>query len=167
MKTARELAEQLIREHVKSIEFLSIAEGLPDELSEREHDELAVEVDLLIRAATITVQLPGPEPDASQHRTLTQDELMAEARKRFGQDSLDIAFQCPNCGDVAAVREFPEEERGRAGQECIGRYLGALGGGTERGCDFVAYGLIPGPWEITFPSVRSFPLADAPAVADA
>lgn len=125
----------------------------------------------------------------AEHRKLTQDELLAEARKRFGDDPLDWAFECPNCGDVATARDFrealkqhPREDGGQPvtasillGQECIGRTLGALKGpaGTQggrgqatRGCNWAAYGLIPGPWSIVMPDGRTAPgfaLADATA----
>lgn len=119
-------------------------------------------------------------------RNLTQAELVAEARKRFGDNPLDWAFKCPNCGDVAtghdfnkALAENPRKNRDDQpvmtsdvlGQECIGRTLGALKGpaGTDggrgeagRGCDWAAYGLFRGPWEIVLPDGRSmwgFPLA--------
>lgn len=120
-------------------------------------------------------------------RTLTQAELMAEAKSRFGNEPLDFAFQCPSCKDIATLRDFltvRHEKRHRdgseckghpeaAGQECIGRYLGALAGAptkdqgrtkASRGCDWCAFGFIPGPWTITFPDgheARSFPLAPA------
>lgn len=115
----------------------------------------------------------------SKHRKLTQAELVAEARDRFGDDPLNIAFECPSCGDVATIRDFPADKREGAGQECIGRSLGALkgpaatdGGRGEapRGCDWAAYGLIRGPWEIVMPDGHSawgFPLADAPVPAAA
>lgn len=105
------------------------------------------------------------------HRKLTQDELMAEARARFGADPMDIAFRCPNCGDVATVREWTEiGEQYAAGQACIGR---AKGVPASRGCSHVAYGLICGPWEIVIPaapgraehSIFGFPLADGPRPA--
>ncbi len=108
-----------------------------------------------------------------EHRKLTQEELQAEARARFGDDPLNIAFVCPNCGDVARIRDFPEDKRERAGQECIGRSLGALEdrptndsgrSRAKRGCDWAAYGLFHGPWEIVMPdggSAWAFPLADA------
>jgi hypothetical protein len=58
----------------------------------------------------------------------------------------------------------------RAGQECIGRSLGALDISKPRydgrGCNWAAYGLLPGPWTIVMDDgheVHSFPLADAPA----
>lgn len=123
----------------------------------------------------------------SDHRKLTQAELLAEARQRFGDNPLDWAFQCPSCGDVATGNDFsealakhPRTERGQQvmtsdviGQECIGRTLGALKGEAttdsgrskaERGCDWAAYGFLCGPWEIVLPdgrSVWSFPLADS------
>lgn len=122
-----------------------------------------------------------------EHRRLTQAELVAEARSRFGDDPLGWAFQCPRCGDVATGRDFREaladhsrtNRDGSAtiasdllGQECIGRTLGALAGpATEdgkgqarRGCDWCAYGFFPGPWEIELPdgrTVSGFPLAES------
>lgn len=118
----------------------------------------------------------------TEHRRLTQAELVAEARDRFGDDPLDWAFRCPTCGDVATGRDFrqaladhPRERDGKPtiasdvlAQECIGRTLGALGRDdyTGRGCNWAAYGLIRGPWEVVLPNGSSawgFPLADAPA----
>lgn len=92
-------------------------------------------------------------------RELTHAELMDEARARFGNDAMEWAFQCPNCGDVATCREFLQADQtnsGAIGQECIGRHV------EGRGCDWAAYGLIPGPWAVTLANgtvIRSFPLA--------
>lgn len=111
------------------------------------------------------------------HRKLTQAELMAEATERFGDDWLAWAFQCPICGDVASFADFKAAGAKAAvcGQECIGRTLGALSKGngeyTGRGCDWAAYGLFHGPWEVVLPaddknperSVWSFALAPATA----
>lgn len=60
-----------------------------------------------------------------------------------------------------------------AGQHCIGRDVGVLRKDRDkpysgRGCDWAAYGLFRGPWEIVMPadgdkpqrSVWSFPLAE-------
>ncbi|MGC9540212.1 VVA0879 family protein [Streptomyces sp. UG1] len=113
------------------------------------------------------------------HRKLTQAELVDEAIERFGDDPLKWAFQCPSCGDIAtgqdfrdALKEHPRTNRNGEviasdvlGQECIGRTLGALEGRKTRGCNWAAYGLIRGPWEIALPDGRSvygFPLAPAP-----
>ena len=119
----------------------------------------------------------------TQHRKLTQAELIAEATQRFGNDPLKWAFVCPSCGDVANGQDFKKAlaERPRThhrrnepviasdivGQECIGRTLGALDRGrgkyAGRGCDWVAYGLFAGPWEIALPNGRTmhaFPLAE-------
>lgn len=111
---------------------------------------------------------------STRTRTLTQQQLLAEARDRFGKDPLDWAFLCPACGDVATGRDFraalaehPRNARGEQvtvsgllGQECIGRTDKA------RGCDWAASGLIAGPWTVELPHGRvrrSFPLAEAPA----
>lgn len=118
---------------------------------------------------------------ATEKREWTQAELLAEAKRRLGDDPLNFAFICPNCKDVATIREFKaaRHENHRddsdctghpelAGLECIGRLLGALRGRQKdwkgRGCDWCAYGLIPGPWSIVLPDGRemsSFRLADA------
>lgn len=119
----------------------------------------------------------------TEHRKLTQAELVAETTERFGADPIKWAFVCPTCGDVATGEDFrqvladsPRKHRSGAdviasdvvGQECIGRSLGALEGPKEqwkgRGCDWVAYGLFGGPWTIALPDGRSmhaFPLAPA------
>lgn len=119
---------------------------------------------------------------STDHRKLTQAELVTEARDRFGDDPLTWAFQCPSCGDVANGEDFRQAltEHPRTnlrtnepviasdivGRECIGRTLGALSRKSYkgRGCDWAAYGLFAGPWEITLPNGRtahSFPLAPA------
>ncbi|MFB4273068.1 VVA0879 family protein [Nonomuraea sp. GTA35] len=130
----------------------------------------------------------------SEHRKLTLAEFRVEAAERFGDDTRNWAFTCPNCGDVATGQDFadalakhprPSASSARdvrfhdiLGQECIGRTLGALygtanddqgQGRAERGCDWAAYGLIRGPWEVVSdvgPVIWSFPLADAPVPAD-
>ena len=120
---------------------------------------------------------------ATDHRKLTQAELIAEATERFGDDPIKWAFVCPSCGDIANGEDFrealtahPRKHRTGAdviasdvvGQECIGRTLGALAKGhgkyTGRGCNWAAYGLFGGPWTIALPDDRSmhcFPLAPA------
>lgn len=103
-------------------------------------------------------------------RTLTQAELVAEARARFGDDQKRWAFVCPKCGDVAAAQDFIDAgaDPSSVGQECIGR---SVPGG--RGCNYVAYGLFSGPWAIVIPNgtgtrtVSTFALADAPKPAPA
>ncbi|MEU5945112.1 VVA0879 family protein [Micromonospora sp. NPDC047465] len=118
---------------------------------------------------------------ALKHRKLTQDELMTEAAALFGDDPMKWAFRCPHCGDVATPADFKEAgaSPGMAGQECIGRSLGALKKPkptNTRGCDWAAYGLFRGPWEVVVPaegdkperSIWAFPLAvPEPVAADA
>lgn len=121
------------------------------------------------------------------HRKLTQAELFAELTERFGPDPMGWAFKCPACGDVAtggdfkaALAEHPRTHRGGEpvwatdifGQECVGRTLGALDKDgpkyTGRGCNFAAYGFIPGPWAVELPDggqMHVFPIGPAPAEA--
>lgn len=110
------------------------------------------------------------------YRKLPLAEFHAEASRLFPGGPRTIAFQCPNCNDVATVGEFADLNVGEAaGQECIGRSYGPMSRPrkpksnkfTDRGCDWAAYGLFNGPWEIVFPaegnrperSVWSFPFA--------
>jgi hypothetical protein len=110
-----------------------------------------------------------------RHITITQDELLDEARRRFGDDIMTYAFDCPHCGDTATLAEWKElGDPGRAGQECVGRAAGADRarlGWAGRGCDWAAFGLFRGPWEITLPAEGgkperpswAFPLHGEPA----
>lgn len=84
------------------------------------------------------------------HRKLAQEEFLAEATERFGPDHWQWKARCPICGDVATLAEFRDAgaDPGKWGQECLGRTLGK----DVRGCDFAAYGLIPGPWTMVLPA---------------
>lgn len=98
------------------------------------------------------------DPAPTELRTLSQAKLVSEAMARFGPDALRWAFQCPTCGDIARLGEFPDQARA-GGQYCIGNFV------EGRGCDAKAFGLIPGPWTVIMESgaaVPSFPLAPAP-----
>ncbi|MET7363180.1 VVA0879 family protein [Streptomyces sp. NPDC005562] len=122
-----------------------------------------------------------------EYRKLTRQELLGEMRRRFGDDSDRWAFVCPSCSDVATIADWREaltenETVGAdgeritdpgilIGQQCLGRTLGALRGPQEdwkgRGCDWAAFGLIPGPWEIEVDSEGDEPrFAPAFALAD-
>lgn len=113
-----------------------------------------------------------------RHIRITQEDLLAEAKLRFGDDPFAIAFRCPHCDDIATLADFRDlgADPGRAGQECIGRTSGALskkfapGEYKGRGCSWAAYGLLRGPWEIVISaagdqperSIWGFPLAGDP-----
>lgn len=108
----------------------------------------------------ITSTVAPPRP--SSHRKLTRAELLDEAQKLFGDDPKKYTFKCPHCGDVASIGEFLAAglDAGRAGQERIGRQLGALvkpEPTNPRGCDWAAYGLFRGPWEILMPAEDNMP----------
>jgi len=112
----------------------------------------------------------------AEHRKLTQAELLAELRERFGDNWTRWAFQCPNCSDIAtgldisvALTNYPRKGHDGhevptsavLGQECIGRILPR---DEERGCDWAAFGLLRGPWEMALPDGKSawcFPIAPA------
>ena len=120
-----------------------------------------------------------PAAHTFTHIKITQNELLTEAKLRFGDNVMKIAFTCPTCEDTATLADFRDlnVDPGRAGQDCIGRHLGACDAKTKRtpytgrGCDWAAYGLFHGPWEIVLPveegkperSMWAFPLAGEPA----
>lgn len=105
-------------------------------------------------------------------RTLTQDDLLAELRERFGDDPINWAFVCPNCEIVTtgkkmreALKAHPRQNRDGSetitsdilGRECIGRT------DPKWGCDWAAYGLFRGPWQVVSEdddgSMPCFPIA--------
>lgn len=76
---------------------------------------------------------------------MTQEEWLAEGKKRFGENFMCWKFRCPMCGHVASVREFMEagaKDPNCAYQECIGRYTGKGSPvkGDSSGCNWAAYG---------------------------
>lgn len=109
--------------------------------------------------------------------TMTQDDFLAELRRRFGEDPMNWAFRCPNCGDVATGQDWRDalDRLGSnkpassfLGQCCIGRVALDLNGDRskpERGCDWAAYGLFRGPLAVTTAEGKTlwaFPIAEAP-----
>ncbi|MFD7835510.1 VVA0879 family protein [Streptomyces sp. NPDC059761] len=137
---------------------------------------------------------PATIENPTSHRKLTHAGLLEEVRRRFGDATDRWAFRCPNCDDVASIADWrqaltdhPTFRHGERidnpgeliGQECLGQILGALDGPQDewegRGCDWTAYGLFRGPWEVIMGgldgqperSAWSFPLADGddPATA--
>jgi hypothetical protein len=63
-RTARQIAEDIIRSHTEDIEWGAINEMTEDEfdvLGEDAHEALCREVDDLIRQATVTVTFPGEQ----------------------------------------------------------------------------------------------------------
>lgn len=117
---------------------------------------------------------------------LTQDELLSLLQDRFGNDPMDWAFQCPQCGDIASGKDFSEALKAKPltrtdgskvmasdifGQQCVGRLLGVLsvppGEWEGRGCDWSAFGLFRGPVRVTTAEggeMFCFPVAPAPGV---
>jgi hypothetical protein len=57
----RELATELILDHARDIEWLTIGERLPEDVPEGDRERIKHEIDGLIALATITVELPGGE----------------------------------------------------------------------------------------------------------
>lgn len=120
--------------------------------------------------------MTGTIPAVDEKKTWTQDELAAEALRRFGENPENWAFICPRCGDVAVAQDFRDanSDPNRIGRECIGRHRGALRGlanttgkgQADRGCDWAAYGLFRGPWSIQIDdrTIYSFRLAPAPVL---
>ena len=61
MHDPREIAKKIILGRTSDIEYLTIVEQMPDNLTEDEQDELASKVAASISSATITVEWPGED----------------------------------------------------------------------------------------------------------
>lgn len=69
---------------------------------------------------------------ANQMKTLTQEQFVTEAKRRFGPDYLNWKFVCPACGTVQSIRQLkdavvssggtPADVEGYIGFSCIGRF---------------------------------------------
>lgn len=55
---------------------------------------------------------------------MTQDEFLAEAKKRFGESTRCWKFVCPMCGTVQSVQQLLDAVHGYIGYSCIGRFTG-------------------------------------------
>jgi hypothetical protein len=88
-------------------------------------------------------------------KTMTQAELVAELRQRFGDDARQWTFICPICktrqnaNDFFATGQFKPgtgEVNKYLGFSCIGRFTGAgphkPGRAPGRGCDWTLGGLL-------------------------
>lgn len=79
--------------------------------------------------------------------TMTQEDFLEEARRRFGDNKLEWRFVCPSCGHIASVKEWLQAgaSEGEVAFSCIGRHIpgsrkafGELGAGP---CDYAGGGL--------------------------
>lgn len=60
-------------------------------------------------------------------RSITYADWLAEARAKFGDDSMQWRFQCPSCGHVASVADWRAAgaTEGEVAFSCVGRRTGA------------------------------------------
>jgi len=74
--------------------------------------------------------------------TMTLEEYMAEAERRFGPDRLNWRWVCPACHHVASAREYKDAgaPSSAPGLDCIGRY-----GNLQRRTAFGTNSEGPGP----------------------
>lgn len=77
--------------------------------------------------------------------TMTHDEWIAEATRRFGDDPMAWRFVCPSCGHVASAQDWinagaPKET---IAFSCVGRWTGATAELGERPgpCNYTGGGL--------------------------
>lgn len=110
-------------------------------------------------------------------KTLTLDQWLQEAERRFGPKQLLWKFKCPACGHVQCAEDFrPYKFQGATSDSahavCIGRFGSirreAFGAG-EGPCNYTGSGLFDlRPVTVLMPDgkqVKSFDFADAPASA--
>lgn len=93
-------------------------------------------------------------------KTMTQDEFLAEAKRRFGEKVANWKFVCPMCGTVQSIGQLrdaviasggtKEDVHGYIGFSCIGRFTGQGDGGItvksrgekwDKGCNWTLGGL--------------------------
>lgn len=89
--------------------------------------------------------------------TMTQDEFLAEAQRRFGRNGRDWKFVCPACGTVQSIQQLfdaglkKETVHQVLGYSCIGRFtgqgdegIGAKNRGEPwtKGCNWTLGGLL-------------------------
>ena len=94
-------------------------------------------------------------------KTMTQDEFLAEAKARFGENVRDWKFVCPMCGTVQSVQQLldaviasggtKDDVHGYIGFSCIGRFTGQGDSGIaaknrgekwDKGCNWTLGGLL-------------------------
>ena len=87
----------------------------------------------------------GLYTEVDESKTMTQEDWLAEGRRRFGEDFMNWKFVCPMCRHIASIQDFKEagaDNPNCAYQECIGRYIGKGSpvSGDSSGCNWAAYG---------------------------
>jgi hypothetical protein len=94
-------------------------------------------------------------------KTMTQDEFLAEAKRRFGDKVTEWKFVCPACGTVQSVQQLldaviksggkKDDVHGYIGFSCIGRFTGMSDEGIasknkgekwDKGCNWTLGGLL-------------------------
>lgn len=92
--------------------------------------------------------------------TMTQDEFLAEAKRRFGENVREWKFVCPMCGTIQSVQQLldavlklggkKDDVHGYIGFSCIGRFtrqgdagIAAKNRGEkwDKGCNWTLGGL--------------------------
>lgn len=102
-------------------------------------------------------QPTGDNPD------ITQEDWLAEARRRFGDDPKGWRFRCPSCGTISTPGDFLAlgVDGHRASGECIGRVHKEQGetgiDGNTKPCNWAAIGLIrlPACIEVAWAETRA------------
>ncbi len=94
-------------------------------------------------------------------KTITQDDFIAEASARFGDNVRDWKFVCPMCGTIQSVQQLldavvasggtKDDVHGYIGFSCIGRFTGQgdvgiaaknRGEKWDKGCNWTLGGLL-------------------------
>lgn len=90
-------------------------------------------------------------------KTMTRDEFLEEAKRRFGPKARYWKFVCPACGTVQSIQQLldagvtKEKIDGVIGFSCIGRFTGQGDAGIaaknrgekwDKGCNWTLGGLL-------------------------
>jgi hypothetical protein len=81
----------------------------------------------VINVATKLTDAGSEEDRMISHRTVTKEEWIADAERRFGKDQMAWRFVCPSCGHVATPADWKNAKapEGTVAFSCIGRWTGA------------------------------------------
>lgn len=83
---------------------------------------------------------------ATKQESMTREEWLAEAERRFGPDPMKWKFVCPCCKHVTAVEDWKKAgaKEENVAFSCVGRWTGASRGAFTKGigpCDYAGGGL--------------------------
>lgn len=80
------------------------------------------------------------QPLLESDNIIPYEKWISDLKERFGEDSKNWAFKCPNCGNIQTAQDFidngAERHKTFSYYSCIGRYV------KNKGCNWTLGGLL-------------------------